>query len=110
MSEILVVKLGGTTIADQRQVLDRGKAPLRGGVGTHAEPLVHGRHDPFFPVGGLYYWKSLLLKEASDEALDAVWETLHETRPTAMNQPTAFYVPTFEQTAVTFGNQSKKWN
>lgn len=34
--------------------------------------------DPFFPVGGLYYWKSLLLKEATDEALDAIVDAARE--------------------------------
>ncbi|MCI0584489.1 MAG: FAD-binding oxidoreductase [Chloroflexi bacterium] len=34
--------------------------------------LTQSSFDPFFPVGGLYYWKSLLLSEATDEALDAI--------------------------------------
>jgi FAD/FMN-containing dehydrogenase len=40
--------------------------------------LAQASFDPFFPVGGLYYWKSLLLKEASDEALDAIIDAARE--------------------------------
>ena len=28
--------------------------------------------DPFFPIGWLYYWKSLMLEELSDAAIDAI--------------------------------------
>ena len=37
--------------------------------------------DPFFPAGWLYYWKSMLLRTASDAALDAL-VTIAADRPT----------------------------
>jgi FAD/FMN-containing dehydrogenase len=74
---------------------DEGERLLRP-VLDWAEPIVDlgGRapytatqssFDPFFPVGGLYYWKSLLLREASDDALDAIVEVArHRPSPQAM--------------------------
>jgi FAD/FMN-containing dehydrogenase len=36
--------------------------------------LAQSSFDPFFPIGGFYYWKSMLLNDASDAALDAIAE------------------------------------
>lgn len=43
------------------------------------------RGAPLIGVTAAYGVAIAMNKDASDEALDAVWETLHKTRPTAIN-------------------------
>jgi FAD/FMN-containing dehydrogenase len=55
-------------------------APLLDLSGAAPYIVMQNGFDPFFPAGWFYYWKSLLLKSATDDVIDTLTEVA-ATRP-----------------------------
>ncbi len=62
-----------------KPIFDWG-TPLLDLSGPAPYVVMQNGFDPFFPAGWFYYWKSLLLKSATDEVIDTLCEVA-STRP-----------------------------
>jgi FAD/FMN-containing dehydrogenase len=65
------------------QPLREFAAPVLDLTGTLPYAALQGAFDPFFPKGGLYYWKSTYVRDLSDACIDTIL-TAADTRPSHM--------------------------